>query len=82
MLKGYADSWNQGICPTQIYLFGTRQGKVWSELDFYDADASKLMKNVSDRYPLVRRLSLGLPVNYEEYNSSDGWLHSTNKFNI
>ena len=82
MLRGYTDSWNQGICPTQVYLFGTRQSNVWSELDFYDQDSGQLMKNVSDKYNLARRLSLGLPVSYDEYNSSNEWLQSTNKFNI
>ena len=71
MLRGYTDSWNQGICPTQVYLFGTGQSNVWSELDFYNRDYSQLMKNVSDRYNLAKRLSLGLPVSYDEYNIMD-----------
>lgn len=82
MLRGYPDSWNQGVCPTQVYLFGTRQSNVWSELDFYNQDSSQLLKNVGDRYNLSKRLSLGLPISYDEYNSLDGWLQSTNKFNI
>ena len=82
MLRGYTDSWDQGICPTQVYLFGTRQSNVWSELDFYDQDSSQLLKNVSDRYNLTKRLSLGLPVSFNEYNSLNEWLQSTNKFNI
>ena len=82
MLRGYPDSWSQGICPTQVYLFSTGQSNVWNELDFYNQDSSQLMKNVYHKYDLTRRLSLGLPVSYEEYNTTDNWLQSTNKFNI
>lgn len=82
MLRGYQDSWNQGSCPTQVYLLGTGQINVWSELDFYSQNPIQLMKNVSDKYNLANRLALGLPVSYEEYNKTDNWLQSTNKFNI
>ncbi len=83
MLRGYTDSWNQGICPTQVYLFGTGQSNVWSELNFYNQEYSQLMKSVSDGYNnLTRKLSLGLPVSYDEYNIMDEWLQDTNKFSI
>lgn len=82
MLSGYSESWYQGICPTQVYLFGTRQNKVWSEFDFYDHDPSQLIKNVSHEYSLARRLQLGLPISCDEYDTTNGWLQSTNKFNI
>lgn len=82
MLRGYQDSWNQGICPTQVYLLGTGKINVWNELDFYSQDSSKLIKNVSNKYNLSTRFALGLPVSYEEYNKTDNWLQSTNKFNI
>lgn len=82
MLRGYEDSWNQGTCPTEVYLVGTRQGRVWNEFDFYDQDSSQLIKNVSCQYNLNRRLSLGLPINYNEYSELNDWLQSTNKFNI
>lgn len=82
MLMGYEDSWHQGICPTQVYLSGTRQSKVWSEFDFYNQDSSQLLKSVSNQYSLARRLQLGLPVSYDEYTATNEWLQSTNKFNI
>ncbi len=82
MLNGYQKSWAQGCCPTQVYLYGTMQNKVWTELDFYNQDYSQLMKNVSARYDLSKRLSLGLPVSYEEYNTTDECLQSTNKFSV
>lgn len=82
MLSGYQDSWNQGCCPTQVYLLGIGQSNVWNGLEFFSPDSSKLMKNVCDKYNLVRRLSLGLPVSYDEYTSTDELLQGTNKFNI
>lgn len=82
MLRGYTDSWNQGICPTEVYLFGIGQGNVWSELDFYDQDSNQLLRNVSDSFDLGRRLALGLPVSINEYNACNDWLQSTNKFSI
>lgn len=83
MLRGYTDAWDQqGICPTQVYLVGTRQSNVWFELDFYDQNPSQLLKNASKRYNLARRLSLGIPVSCYEYDSYNEILQSTNKFNI
>lgn len=82
MLKGYQESWSQGGCPTQVYLLGTRQSKVWSEFNFFDLNSSKLMANVSKEYNLSRRLHLGLPVTYSEYEKTYEWLQSTNKFNM
>ncbi len=81
-LKGYKDIDGIGICPTQVYLCGVRQNKVWSEFDFYDQDSSKLIKNVCGEYNLAKRLSLGLPVTADEYYDTYSWLQTTNKFNI
>ena len=82
MLSGYQYSWDQGCCPTQDYLLGIGQSNVWNGFDFYSQDSSQLMKNVCEKYNLVRRLSLGLPVSYDEYTATDELLQGTNKFNI
>ena len=82
MLSGYQDSWNQGCCPTQVYLLGIGRSNVWNGLEFFSPYSSKLMKNVCDKYNLVRRLSLELPVSYDEYTATDELLQGTNKFNI
>lgn len=82
ILSGYQDFWNQGCCPTPVYLLGIGQSNVWNGLDFYSPDSSQLMKNVCEKYNLVRRLSLGLSVSYDEYNITDELLQGTNKFNI
>lgn len=82
MIKGYTDAWDLGICPTQVYLYASGQSNVWDSLDFYDSDSERIMKKVSDRYPLEKRLTLGLPINYQEYNKMNDWLQTTNKFNV
>ncbi len=82
LLRGYQESWLDGFCPTQVYLVGTGQSKTWSGLDFYSQDYIQLFKNVCDQYSLNERLSLGLPINYEEYRETDDSLRSTNRFKI
>lgn len=68
MLREYLEDRNKCIsCPTQVYLLGTKQDDIWYELDFYSEDYYQLLKNVSDQYSLDRRLSLGLPIDYDEH---------------
>lgn len=71
MLNAYQLSKKEGICPTQVYLEGTRQGKVWTEFDFYDANSAQLLENVSAEYDLGKRISLGLPISQDEFNMMD-----------
>lgn len=82
MLSGYKDSMKRGICPTQAYLDGTGQGKVWTRFDFYDENVPQLMKNVNAQYDLAQRLALGLPISYDEFYETEDWLRGTNKFNV
>lgn len=82
MIKGYTDAWDLGICPTQVYLYASGQSNVWDSLDFYDSDSERIMKKASDKYSLEKRLTLGLPVNYQEYSKMNNWLQTTNKFNV
>ena len=82
VLKGYSKAWYDGACPTQLYLLRNNKDNVWQGLDFYSSDPKELMKNVQNQYPLIRRLSLGLPIEYKEYDEIDRWLRGTNKFNI
>lgn len=82
MLKGYEDAWSEGICPTQVYLYGTGQSHIWQGFDFYNPDTNILMENVQKQYSLAKRLSFGLPVYYQEYETSNNWLSTTNKFNV
>ncbi|MBE6161163.1 MAG: hypothetical protein E7158_02980 [Firmicutes bacterium] len=81
MLNGYEESFEKGgICPTQVYLYANRKDSVWENLDFYHQDNTQLLINVSNQYDLKRRLSLGLPVAFEEYSQVSDWLESMNNF--
>lgn len=82
MLKGYEEAMNRGSCPTKVYLFGTNQGKVWTEFDFFDQNYSQLLINVRNEYDLFRRLQLGLPISDDEYDCMNRLLKSSNKFNF
>lgn len=78
MLKGYQESFDCGQrCPTEAFLHYTGQEKILSELDFY----SDNRKN-DDDYSLQKRLTYGLPISFGEYERTDNWLKSTNKFNV
>lgn len=81
-LWGYQESWNinEGICPTQIFLNGFNP-LSWYKLDFYDLNNEQLMKNVTKKYTLDKRLSLGLPISYGEYKNTLKRLKSKNRFN-
>ena len=80
-LCGYQEPWNdiKGICPTQIFLNGF-DPLSWYKLDFYDFNTEQLMKNVTDKYTLDERLSLGLPISHSEYKNALKRLKSKNKF--
>ena len=80
MLSGYSTFWSQDICPTHAYLQVSRRNNMLKEFDFYSEDAGQLLDNVSAKYTLARRLSLGLPVSKIEYCSAERWLQNTNKF--
>lgn len=71
MLNAYQLSKKYGICPTQVYLEGTRRGNVWTEFDFYDANSAQLFENVSAEYDFGKRISLGLPISQDEFNMMD-----------
>jgi len=82
MLQGYEESWFEGSCPTQVYLYGTRQCDVWKRFKFYNEDNSQLVSSVREQHNLAKRLTLGLPITEREYYNTNDWLQSTNKFNF
>ena len=68
------------VCPTQIFLNGFNP-LSWYKLDFYDLNNEQLMKNVTEKYTLDKRLSLGLPIYHSEYKNTLKRLKSKNRFN-
>ncbi len=70
-LRGYFDSYRKrGVCPTQLYLSAIGHNDVWTNFDFYNNDVKKLKKQVSDKYDLIERLRLGLPVSDAELSGN------------
>ena len=82
MLSGFGDSWAEGLCPTHVYLEGTRKGDVWKSFDFYSEDNSELMKKAYEQHELRERMMLGLPIYSVEYDDVYNVLSKTNKYNI
>ncbi len=80
LLQGYEESYDLGICPTQVYLQGNDQSEVWSQLDFYHPNEQQLRENVHRQYTLNKRLTLGLPVSPKEYELLYNHLQTTNKY--
>lgn len=82
ILKSYRESIEQDACPTSIYLNATDHGDVWRNFEFYSPDKEELMKNVCEQYDLFQRLTYGLPVTQDKYNTSVRYVKSMNKFRI
>lgn len=81
MLCCYQDSLdiNKCICPTKIFL-NWFNWSSWYDLDFYDSNICQLMKNVTEKYTLDERLSLGLPISHNEYENAVQRLKRKNRF--
>ncbi len=67
-LKPYIHRTGITPCPSEIYLSSVGQREVWKSMNFYDEDASKLLKKVQKECSLDERLKLGLPLTKEEYS--------------
>lgn len=83
LLFSYPECWDQnGICPTQFFLYGTDQKEVWYNYDFVVPDYDEMIRILSKRYDLNQRLRLGLPIHTSEYVKKDDWLYTTNKYKL
>ena len=80
MLIGYKEAFEKGYAPTEIYLNAIGQIDVWKKLDFYHKDYEKMLKKAIKKHSLAERLTLGLPVMYEEYENHATWLRNRAKF--
>ena len=76
MIRGYEDSWNEGVCPTQVYLSAIGRKNTWEGL------ASKENFEINDQKTLSKRMTYGLPISYGEFDLANDWLRGTNKYNI
>ncbi len=82
LLRGYKETYKKEECPTKIFLKEMKHISVWKKFDFYSQDSDELLANINDRYDLVRKLHLGLPISHEEYKDMRFILETSNKFSI
>ena len=82
LLNGYEESWSQGVCPTQVYLYAINQQNIWGSLDFYDQDVNRLKQKAYSNYDLKQRFYFGFPVFYEEFSRTNDYMRTLNKFNV
>ena len=82
LLRGYKETYKKEECPTEIFLKEMKHISVWKKFDFYSQDSDELLANINDRYDLVRKLHLGLPISHEEYKDMRFILETSNKFSI
>ena len=82
LLNGYEESWSQGVCPTQVYLYAINQQNIWGSLDFYDQDVNRLKQKAYSNYDLKQRFYFGFPVSYEEFSRTNDYMRTLNKFNV
>lgn len=82
LLRGYKEISKKDECPTKLYLEKMKHIRLWKNFDFYSEDNAELLTNINDKYDLVKRLYLGLPIFYEEYKDMQFILETSNKFSI
>ena len=66
LLAAHRSSWELGLCPTQVYLYGVGLADDWDSFDFPD-DCAEAIEKAYDEYSLEDRLRYGLPIHPNEY---------------
>lgn len=65
--NGYSKNiFNDIISPTEIFFKMINNQNIWKNLDFYNFNRHKMLELVTNKYPLEERLTLGLPLSYDE----------------
>lgn len=84
LLSAYPDSFDCGLCPTQIYLDSIGLSDVWDSTGFntgnynYDVFLAQLMFPGPDG--LADRLKYGLPISSVEYDAYDVFWKGSKKY--
>lgn len=79
LLESYPESWEFGLCPTQVYLEGVGLVEDWKNFGFPD-DHGAALEKAYDEYSLEDRLRYGLPVYPNEYMTYYEMLEETKKY--
>ncbi len=65
--NGYSKNiFNDIISPTEIFFKMINNQNIWKNLDFYNFNRHKMLELVTNKYTLEERLTLGLPLSYDE----------------
>lgn len=65
--NGYSKNiFNNIISPTEVFFKMINNQNIWKDLDFYNFNRHKMLELVTNKYTLEERLTLGLPLSYDE----------------
>lgn len=65
--NGYSKNiFNNIISPTEVFFKMINNQNIWKKLDFYNFNRHKMLELVTNKYTLEERLTLGLPLSYDE----------------
>ena len=67
LISGYEYDGNQLIAPTVAYINGMKFTDEWPRFTFYDGDPKTMVMKLNQKHTLIERLSLGLPISFEEH---------------
>ena len=64
---GYSTNiFNNIISPTEVFFKMINNQNIWKNLDFYNFNRHKMFELVTNKHTLEERLTLGLPLSYDE----------------
>ena len=65
--NGYSKNiFNNIISPTEVFFKMINNQNIWKKLDFYNFNRHKMLELVTNKHTLEERLTLGLPLSYDE----------------
>ncbi len=65
--NGYSKNiFNNIISPTEVFFKMINNQNIWKDLDFYNFNRHKMLELVTNKHTLEERLTLGLPLSYDE----------------
>ena len=65
--NGYSKNiFNNIISPTEVFFKMINNQNIWKDLDFYNFNRHKMLELVTNKYTIEERLTLGLPLSYDE----------------
>ena len=65
--NGYSKNiFNNIISPTEVFFKMINNQNIWKDLDFYNFNIHKMLELVTNKYTIEERLTLGLPLSYDE----------------